>query len=139
MPIRTFPRQIETLYRAVVLDSRALVLTSAEAALRSGDETLSHLQDRLRRSLQENAETQDRMRELLWRLSENPVTFSLPAMPNTGDRVARLDRALATLATAAARMPDAPAVLTSGNRQVLEICRSQDGTLRVLQPVAQVA
>lgn len=133
---KNFPRQIETLYRALVLDSRALVLTSAEAALRSGDETLHHLQDRLRRSLQENAETQDRMRELLWQLAENPVTSSLPAAPKTGERVAELATALARLAAAAARMPDAPAILTPANRQVLELCREQDGTLRVLAPAA---
>jgi hypothetical protein len=129
-----FPKRIETLYRALALDSRAVVLTGAEAALRKENQTLSHLQDRLRSELSRNAELQDRLRQLLWSLTADPVTFSLPAKLDTGKRVARLQRTLNGLAIAAAQMPDAPAVLNSSNRQVTEILRKPDGTLHVLSP-----
>jgi serine/threonine protein phosphatase PrpC len=127
-----FPNRVETIYRAVALDSRAVVLTGAEAALRREDQTLGHLQEQLRRELQRNAAVQDRLRQLLWDLTTDPVTFGLPAMPDTGKKVARLHRTLSGLAIAVSRVPDAPAMLNSGNRQVTEILREANGSLRVL-------
>ena len=126
---------MEWLYRALTLDSRALVLTGAEAALKSEHQTLGQPQSHLQIELRGNAEAQDRLRELLWRLAGEPVTFSLPAMPSTGEKVARLQRTLVALATAASRLPDSPPLLNASNRQVTEVLRAPDGTLRVLTAV----
>jgi hypothetical protein len=134
-----FPNRIATFYRALALDSRATVLTGAEAALRREDLTLGHLQEQLRLDLAKNAQLQDRLRELLWQLASVPVTYSLPAMPATGSKVAGLQRTLSRLAVAAARMPDAPALLNTSNRQVTEILREPNGTLRVLPAVSEPA
>jgi hypothetical protein len=131
---RQFPERIATFYRALALDSRAIVLTGSEAALRREEMSLGHLQEQLRVDLAKNAEVQDRLRELLWRLSSVPITPSLRALPTTGDKAARLQRGLSQLAIAAARFPDAPALLNSSNRQVTEILRDANGSLRVLAP-----
>jgi hypothetical protein len=134
-----FPNRIATLYRALALDSRAIVLTGAEAALRRDDLTLGSLQEQLRLNLAHNSHVQDRLRELLWHLTSLPVTYSSPAMPTTGGRVTRLQRMLSQLAIAAARMPDAPALLNTSNRQVTEILREPNGTLRVLPAASRPA
>jgi hypothetical protein len=42
----------------------------------------------------------------------------------------------AQLATAASRLPDAPAVLNSSNRQVLDVLMERDGTVRPLKSPA---
>jgi hypothetical protein len=127
-----FPNQVATFYRALALDSRALVLTGAEAALRRNDANLAHLQEQLRTQLDVNAQAQDRLRELLWHLASVPLTYTSPAMAPTGARVVRLQRMLNQMAVAAARLPDAPALLTTSNRQVTEILRAPNGDLRVL-------
>jgi hypothetical protein len=131
---KKFPSRVATLYRALALDSRALVLTAAEATLRHPGETLHNLQGHLRGALQENASAQDRLKEVLWRIAEAPLTLSLPAMPSAAKDLAVLDQTLAQLAAAASRLPDAPALLTPSNRQVLEVLRERDGTMRVLKP-----
>jgi hypothetical protein len=129
-----FPNQVATFYRALALDSRAILLTGAEAALRREDLTLGHLQEQLRLDLAKNADVQDRLRELLWHLTSVPVTYSLPAIPHSGDKVVRLQRSLSQLAIAAAKLPDAPAMLNNSNRQVTEILHEPNGVLRLLAP-----
>lgn len=128
---RRFPQQVARLYRALTLDSRALVVTGAEASLRNRDESLTYLQDSLSAQLQQNAKTQQRLQDLLWRLAEPPITYRFPWQG--GDAIA-LDRDLATLAANVSRLPDAPALLTQGNRQVLEVLRRPDGMTHVLSP-----
>jgi hypothetical protein len=128
---RRFPQQVARLHRALTLDSRGLVVTGAEAALRNPDESLAHLQDSLSVRLRQNAETQQRLQHLLWRLAEPPITYRLPWQSK--DAMA-LDRELATLAANVSRLPDAPSLLTPGNRQVLEVLRRPDGTTHVLSP-----
>jgi hypothetical protein len=127
-----FPMQITTFYRALALDSRAVVMTGAEAALRRDDATLVHLQEQLRTQLHANADAQDRLRELLWQLASVPVTYSSPARLATNGKVLRLQRMLNELAIAAARLPEAPGVLNTSNRQITEILREPSGDLRVL-------
>jgi hypothetical protein len=126
-----FPQQVARLYRALVLDSRALVVTGAEAALHNPDETLGHLQDSLSVGLRRNAEAQQRLQDLLWRLAEPPITYRLPWQ---GSDAIALDRDLAVMAANVSRLPDAPALLTRGDRQVLEVLRRPDGTTHVLPP-----
>jgi hypothetical protein len=53
-------------------------------------------------------------------------------MWSTPDKVAQLHRNLGALATAASRLPEAPPLLNTSNRQVTEVLRTTDGTLRVL-------
>jgi hypothetical protein len=129
-----FPDRVAVLYRALALDSRAMVLTGAEAALARPDLTLDNLQEQLARDLASNAELQARLRGLLWDLVAEPVSFSLPAMPNTGKKVARLSRGLIGLAQAASRTPEALGVLTPANQQVTEVLAAKDGSLRILTP-----
>jgi hypothetical protein len=129
--LRRFPQQVARLYRALTLDSRALVVTDAEAALGNPDESLTHLRNRLSVRLRQNAETQQRLQDLLWRLAEPPITYRFPWQG--GDAIA-LDRDLATLAANVSRLPNAPGLLTPGNRQVLEVLRRPDGTTHVLSP-----
>jgi hypothetical protein len=131
-----FARRAELFYRALVLDARAQVLTGAEAAFSHPDSPLTYLRVTLNRSLKENAELQERLREVMWKLSASPIGYSLPAMPNTGKKAARCDRMLRGMAMAFARMPDAPPVLGPNGRQVVEILRKRDGTVHVLEPVA---
>jgi hypothetical protein len=127
-----FPNRVATFYRALALDSRALVLTGAEAALRGDDSSIGHLQEQLRTQLSVNADAQDRLRELLWTLASIPVTYSSPAVSPMGSRVLRFQRMLNQLAIGAARLPEAPGLLNSSNRQVTEILRQPNGDLRVL-------
>jgi hypothetical protein len=129
-----FPLRVATLYRALALDSRALVLIAVEASLRNPDQTLHHLQAQLHRALHENATAQDRLKEVLWKLTEAPLADALPTMPAVARDLATLDRTLAQLAAGAARLPDAPALLNSSNRQVLEVLRDHDGAMRVMRP-----
>jgi hypothetical protein len=92
---RNFPARVTTLYRALALDSRALVTTAVEASVRHPGEPLHHLQDRLRTALKENAAAQERLRQILWRLAEVTLTAPVPAMPATVREVAVLDQTLA--------------------------------------------
>ncbi len=129
---RAFPNRVATFYRAITLDSRAIVLTDAEAALRRDNASLGHLQAQLHSQLAANAVTQDRLRDLLWRLTSVPVTYSSPALPTTSGKVHRLQQTLNRLAIASAQLPDAPGLLTTSNRQVTEILRRPNGDLHVL-------
>jgi hypothetical protein len=131
-----FPNHVATFYRALALDSRAVVLTGAEAALRRDDLTLVHLQEQLQVQLRENARVQDRLRELLWQLASVPVAYSTPTIPVSGGKVLQLQRMLNKLAISAAKLPDAPALLGTSNRQVTEIRREPNGDFRVLSAPA---
>ncbi len=130
---RRFPHRIAMLYRALTLDSRALVVTGAEAGLQNGDHSLSHLHEELARGLRRNATTQDRLKQLLWDLAAPPITYTFPW---EGSEAMALDRMLASMATSVSRLPDAPALLTERNRQVLELLRRPNGEVRVLAPRA---
>jgi hypothetical protein len=135
-----FPVRVATLYRALTLDSRALVLTGAEATLRHPGESMRHLQAGLRRALDSNASAQERLKQVLWQLAEAPITVPyLTSRASTERQVKRLDRTLAQLAAGASKLPDAPGLVTAGNRQVLELLRKADGSVRVLQPPASAA
>jgi hypothetical protein len=129
---REFAHRVAVLYEALALDARAEVLTSAEATIVNPGRSLEHLQRHLARSLEENAELQDRLREVLWQIAEPRLEVELPAWPSTYNSIASLDRTLAQLARAASRQPSAPAVLAANGRQVLEVVRSPDGSV---QPV----
>ncbi len=131
---RKFPARVQMLYKALALDSRALVVHAAEVALKRPDETLPHVQRYLKRELGANAEAQDRLKEVLWKLAELRITYSLPALRSTGRDVAALFQVLAQLAAGVSRLPDAPALLSTDNRQLLEVLRDRDGSIRVLQP-----
>ena len=129
-----FPRRVGVLYRALALDSRAAVLTQSEVALATGDRrSVQDLQAELQRQLDINAGHQDRMRELLWRLLEEPVTYGLPAKPNAAARAAEVQGMLHRLVASLSRAPNAVPVLDAQNRQVLEVVRDDDGKLELLQ------
>jgi hypothetical protein len=132
-----FAREVATLYEALTLDSRALVVHAAEAAVQNPGETLSHFQAAIQRSLQENAELQDRLKSFLLSLSEIPVTSNWWRQRADTDRaVEDVDRSIRRLASSFAQLPDAPALLTQSNRQVLEIHKARDGQLSILAPRA---
>ena len=130
-----FAHRVSVFYRALVLDARAQVLTETQASLAHPESALAHLRASLQSSLAVNASLQARLREVLWSLAGEPVTFSLPAFPSTGRKAAALDRMLARLASGMARMPDAPPLLTQSDHQVVEVVRNQDGSVRILEPV----
>lgn len=130
---RQFPHRIAMLYRALTLDSRALVVTGAEAALENGDHSLPHLHEELARGLQRNAAIQDRLKQLMWDLAAPPITYTFPW---EGSEAMALDRMLSSMANGISRLPEAPALLTERNRQVLELVRRPDGEVRVLAPRA---
>lgn len=138
-PASAFPKRVVTVYQALALDSRAHVLTAAEAALASPGEPLRHLQSNLQKSLRRNAESQERLREILWQLAERPVDTSWMATGNSEKEANLLSATLTQLATALSRQPNAPAILTASNRQVVEVERSEDGTLRVRQAQGRAA
>ena len=73
------------------------------------------------------------MRELLWRLLEEPVTYGLPAKPNAAARAAEVQGMLHRLVASLSRAPNAVPVLDAQNRQVLEVVRDDDGKLELLQ------
>lgn len=132
-----FAREVATLYEALTLDSRALVVHAAEAAVQNPGETLSHFQAAIQRSLQENAELQDRLKSFLLSLSEIPVTSNWWRQRAETDRaVEDVDRSIRRLASSFAQLPDAPPLLTQSNRQVLEIRKARDGQLSILAPRA---
>lgn len=122
------------LYRVLALDSRAVVLTEVEASLASrGRRPIQDLQAELHRQLGINADHQDRLRELVWGLTEEPVTHGLPAKPNATARAADVQKMLNRLVASLSRTPDAVPVLDSHNRQVLEVVRDAGGNLELLQ------
>ncbi len=126
-----FPDRVAKLYRALALHSRALVIAGAEAALKHPDESFVHLQERLSDGLRANADAQARLQRLLWTLAAPPITYSYPWQ---GTEAVELDRNLATMAANFSRLPDALGVVTTGNRQVLEVVRRPDGTSHILSP-----
>ncbi|MGY1842056.1 hypothetical protein [Modestobacter sp. SYSU DS0875] len=128
-----FPERIAQLYRALALDSRALVIAGAETALRHPDEPFGHLKEGLAVGLRSNADAQARLQELLWTLAAPPITYKFPWQ---GGEAMELDRALATMAANFSRLPDALGVVTTGNRQVLEVVRRPDGTSHILSPAS---
>ncbi len=131
---KRFPRRVEWLYRALALDSRAIVLTGAEASMKR-DLSLSHLESQLRSGLNANADAQERLRRVLWELAAENIGYRPPSMPRTSSEVATLHRSLGALAIAASTMPDAPPLLNMRFQQITEVLRASDGTLRVLTPV----
>jgi hypothetical protein len=134
---REFPARVATAYQALALDSRALVLTDALAALKSSDASLAHIQQALQAQLNQNAEQQDRLRGVLWRLASVPVqtqkTFQRPATDKAADTMAR---GISTLAAMMSTEPAAPAILSQQQKQVLELSRSPDGQIKVLEAPA---
>jgi len=135
--VSAFPKRVATLYQALCLDSRAQLLTSIESALDNPDVQMNHLQAELRKSLTQNAETQERLRNLLWLLAERPVGTSFLSSPGSEREADVLSRTLSKLAEDAARTPDAPGLLTESGRQILELRRCPDGALQILRPAAQ--
>ncbi|MDT0213915.1 hypothetical protein Q9R29_08445 [Rothia sp. ARF10] len=133
--IDAFPVRVATLFHALCLDSRATLLTSVEAALANPNVELPSLEAQLQSALATNTETQDRLRALLWRLAERPIfTPFLTSKGSTEAKAYRLSGTLAKLAEAAARTPDAPGILNDSGRQILELHRQPDGSLRILAP-----
>lgn len=130
----SFPAQITVLYRALVLESRAQVVTAAEAALANPGQTLRNLEASIQQRLDANTAAQERLRELLLTLIEHPVTLGLPTRPATSRKAAQTERLIARLTHAMVKTSDAPPVLTAENRQVLEAVRREDGTVSILQP-----
>jgi hypothetical protein len=128
---RRFPHRVAMLYRALVLDSRALVVAGAEAALQHADRSLPTFQEELARGMEKNAAVQERLRNVLWQLAAPPVTYTFPW---EGGEAIALDRLLRGMAAGVSRLPDAPALLTRGDRQVLEVLRRPSGEIRVLTP-----
>lgn len=128
-----FPGRVTTLYRALVLDSRALVLTEILAMMKRPDASLTQLQRTLAKALGENATAQDRLRSVLWRLAQPPVhtqrAFQMPATDRAADQMAR---GISALAASLSAEPAAPALLSSQGRQVLEVVRSTSGEIKVL-------
>ena len=129
-----FPRRVRTLYRALALDTRALVITQVQAAIASGDRPIPELQRQLAKSLAENTENQDRIRNLMTKLIDEPVTHGLPAKPTATAEAAEMQRMLNRLTTAISFAPDAVPVLARSGRQVLEITADGDKQLEVLAP-----
>lgn len=129
---KDFFKRVEWLYQALVLDSRAIVLTGAEAALKVS-QPLENLEPKLRADLQVNAEHQERLKALLIKVAAEPVSFPFPTLsPSSWSQVADLGRNLAHLAATACQLPDALPLLNSSNRQVTRVLRDRDGKLRVL-------
>ncbi len=133
--VESFPTQVEAVYRALVLDSRALVLTSAEASVKESG-SLSALEEHIERQLAANVDAQARLREVLWQLAERPISMRLPARPGATREMYALDNGLTQLARRLSDLPDAPGLLGPSGRQVLEIARESSGRLSVLAPSA---
>lgn len=129
-----FPAQVMVLYRALALESRAQVITAAEAALANPGQTLPNLEASVQQRLDENIAAQDRLRELLLTLMEHPVTARLPARRSTWHKATAMDHTLGRLTHAVVKVADTPPVLTVENRQVLEAVSHEDGSMSILQP-----
>ena len=71
-PVSAFPSRVVTIYQALALDSRAQVLTAAEAALPRPGGPLQHLQSKLQQSLRQNAESRPALDHAV---RSNPVLF----------------------------------------------------------------
>ncbi|KQS69277.1 hypothetical protein ASG41_21945 [Modestobacter sp. Leaf380] len=133
---RSFPRRLETLYRALALDSRAQVLTHAEATAQEPGRPLHYLEAEVGKDLAENAAAQQRVQSLLWELAAHPLTYK---MPWSGTESMGLDRAIAALASGMSRLPDAPQLMSTSGRQVMELDRTNGGDLRLVAPTADAA
>jgi hypothetical protein len=130
---RDFPSRVATAYQALALDSRALVLTEALAALRNPQADLAHMQSALQAQLSANAIQQDELRKVLWRLSVVPVHTQKTLQRGSTDKAAnRMARAIPTLAAMLSAEPAAPALLSQQQKQVLELVRSPSGEIKVL-------
>lgn len=127
--------RVELLYRAVALDSRAKVLTRAEAGLTDPTKDLPHFHDDLGSGLVENAKILERLRALLFDVSQIRVTSGHFSSDSTRLTVIRLDRAFARLAQGMAERPDPPALLTAENRLIIEVKKSASGSWNIRQPL----
>jgi hypothetical protein len=133
-----FAHRVGLLYRALVLDSRATVVSLAEAELASAGGSLDRFTDHVARDVEGNARVMDRLHSVLRQAATLRPTFDSFAAGGTGRKVAVLD---ATLRHLALHMAPQPVELRTGDRgrHVLEIARSETGELRVHEPTAATA
>lgn len=132
---RRLARVVANLYLATVLDSRAKVLLAAEAALANPTRPLDNLHRQLSADLAANAETHDRLREVLWALAEPRLRSGRTApTPQARAAITAFDRTLTGLSLALSRAPDAPPLMTSTGRQVLELARTAEDQLQPVVP-----
>lgn len=127
--------RVELLYRAVVLDSRARVLTRTEAGLTDPTKDLPHFHDDVRGGLAENGKILERLRAVLFDASQIRITSGYWSTSGTERTVIRLDRAFARLAQAMTERPDPPALLSTEGRLVIEVNRSAAGSWKIRRPL----
>ncbi len=120
-----FLARVEVLYRALALDSRALVVGGVEAGLTDPAKSVEHFHRDLEHRLAENARHMRRLRDALANAARVRVTCNyLLSSAATERRVVRIDRLLAELAQAVSAPAPAPALLTPTNQLIIEAKRS---------------
>ncbi len=129
-----FLSRVEVLYRALVLDSRALVVGGAEAGLTDPRGSVEHFHRDLEHRLAANTKHLQRLRTRLLDASSIRVECGLYSWPATVRRVVRTQLLFADLARAVVEPPPSPALLTPTNQLVIEAQRHADGNWQVRQP-----
>ena len=125
------------LYRASALDSRACIVSLAQATLRRPNGTFEHFEGVISESLKANADAQERLANLLWSLTTTRLSAGLSNIkPSNWRQLGSVHSLVAELTRAITGAPDAPSLLTPENRLLIEAVRQSDGHVAILQPRA---
>jgi hypothetical protein len=131
------PSNMVLLYRALALDSRACVVSLAQATVRHPNGTFEHFEGVISESLKANADAQERLANLLWSLTTTRLSAGLSSIkPSNWRQLGSVHSLVARLTRAITAVPDAPSLLTPENRLLVEAVRRPDGQLAILQPRA---
>ncbi len=133
----SLPSNMLLLYRALALDSRACIVSLAQATLRRPHGTFEHFEHVISEGLKANADAQERLANLLWTLTTTKLSAGLTNI-NLGNRhqLGSVHSLIAGLTRAITVAPDAPSLLTPENRLLIEAVRHSDGHVAILQPRA---
>lgn len=131
---RAFAHRVALLYRSVVLDSRARMLTRVEAGLEDPTKDLANFARDTEQGLKDNAEILARLRVMLFDASHLAITTSYFASSSVEKDVVRFHQTFAALARGMSEFGSTPAVMSPQNRIVLELAQSADGTWQARKP-----
>ena len=129
-----FAQQVEETYYAFALMARLTVANRVEASLGHPDAELPNVDRLVAMELREIADDQERLTDVLGRLSGMPLTTGYLSAPGTRSHVVRAHAMLGRLTHQLHRLPPAVPVLTDTRKPVLEFYGRSDGRLELVEP-----
>jgi hypothetical protein len=134
------PANMVLLYRALALDSRAHIVSLAQATLDRPAGTFDQFEAQIGDRLAANAAAQERLANLLWALATTSINAGVANIrPRNWRQLGKTHTTITELTRALTAAPEAPAMVTSDNRLLIEATRAPDGRVELLQPLRSTA